>query len=150
MPIFRKAEQKDITQIAELEKKTFSDAWSFQGILDSHMQSQSFLTVAELEEKIVAYCIVYHVLDEGEVARIAVDEAVRRQGIGRRLLDYTSHVSLEKGVKRLMLDVRTSNVSAQNFYQAYGFQIDGIRKKFYENPVEDAVLMSKVVDKLFH
>lgn len=140
---FRKADKKDILQIVELEKNTFSDAWSVQGVTDSYMQRQSFITVAEMEEKIVAYCIVYYVLEEGEIARIAVDKGLRRQGIGRGLLDYTCQICFEKQIERLLLDVRASNTSARYFYESYGFQSDGTRKMFYENPSEDAVLMSK-------
>jgi len=140
---FRKADKKDILQIVELEKNTFSDAWSVQGVTDSYMQRQSFITVAEMEEKIVAYCIVYYVLEEGEIARIAVDKELRRQGIGRGLLDYTCSMCLEQQIERLLLDVRVSNRFARDFYERYGFQIDGMRKNFYKNPSEDAVLMSK-------
>ena len=142
---FRKAEQKDILQIAELDKNIFTDPWSEQGLLDTYSQKQSFLTIAEVGGQIVAYCILYYVLEEGEIARIAVDNAYRRQGVGRGLMEYTCQVCLEMQVERLLLDVRESNVAAQKFYQSYGFEMDGMRKNFYQTPTEDAVLMSKIL-----
>ena len=143
MPIFRNMTEEDIAQVADLEKKVFSDAWSMQGIYDTFCQQQAFVTVAEQDKKIIGYCIVYYVLDEGEIARIAVDNTVRRQGVGRGILDYVCHGCKTKKVKRILLDVRESNVSARHFYEQHGFHVDGIRKNFYEKPNENAVLMSK-------
>ena len=145
MPIIRKMTEKDIAQIAELEKKIFSDPWTSQGIYDTFCQKQAFIAVAEQDEKVVGYSIIYYVLDEGEIARIAVDETVRRQGVGRGILDYVCEWCKKENVKRLLLDVRESNASARAFYEQYGFIVDGIRKNFYKGPNENAVLMSKAL-----
>lgn len=142
MQVFRKIEESDIEQIASLEQQIFTDAWTSQGIGETYCQKQAFITVSEEEGRINGYCIIYYVLDEGEIARIAVDSNFRKQGIGHRLLDYTSSVCREKGVTRLLLDVRESNQGARAFYKNCGFAEDGIRKNFYENPTEHAVLMS--------
>lgn len=135
--------ESDIEAVAELEKEIFSDAWTSSSIYETFCRQQAFVTVAETEGEIAAYCIIYYVLDEGEIARIAVCPNRQRRGIGRRLLDDTCNLCREKGVSRLLLDVRESNVSARKFYQSYGFKEDGIRKNFYEMPKEHAVLMSK-------
>ena len=82
---------------------------------------------------------------KGEIARIAVDETVRRQGVGRGILDYVCEWCKKENVKRLLLDVRESNASARAFYEQYGFIVDGIRKNFYNGPNENAVLMSKAL-----
>lgn len=137
--------EADIPAIAALEARTFSDAWTRQGIYETFCQKQAFITVADVEGEIAGYCIVYYAMDEGEIARIAVDEKVRRRGIGRGLLDYTCECCKEKQVERLLLDVRESNMDARAFYQMYGFEEDGIRKNFYEHPQENAVLMSKAL-----
>lgn len=142
---FRNGLEKDITDIANLERETFSDAWSEQSIAETFKQKQAFLTVAEREGCVVGYCIIYHVLDEGEIARIAVDQKLRRRGIGQDLLDYTFACCKEKQIERLCLDVRQSNEGAKSFYEQYGFIQDGTRKGFYENPKEDAILMSKAM-----
>lgn len=141
----REINENDIEKIAKMEKEVFSDAWTVKGIKDTVSQSQAFVLVAEKDQNVVGYCIVYYVLDEGEIARIAVDSSSRRQGVGRKLLDHLCLVCLEKGVFRILLDVRESNLAARTFYLNYGFAEDGIRKNFYERPKEHAVLMSKEI-----
>ena len=142
---FRNGLEKDIASIAKLEQEAFTDAWSEQNIGETLKQKQAFITVAEEGGNVVGYCIIYHVLDEGEIARIAVDKTLRRQGIGQGLLNYTCRCCVEKCIERLCLDVRQGNDAAKRFYDQYGFTQDGIRKGFYENPKEDAVLMSKAM-----
>ena len=132
--------------IAHLEEQTFSDAWSKNSILETLGNAQAFILVAEREDKIVGYCIVYYVLDEAEIARIAVDSSLRRQGVGREILLETCRVCKELGMERLLLDVRESNETARGFYENFGFAVDGIRKNFYENPKEHAVLMSMMLE----
>ncbi len=145
MPILRKMKESDAHAIAQIEKKTFTDAWSEKSILDTFYQNQAFVVVAEAEEKIVGYCIVYFVLDEGEIARIAVAPNVRRQGVGHLILDEVEKICTGKSITKLLLDVRESNRTARAFYSGYGFSEDGIRKDFYESPKENAVLMSKPI-----
>ena len=145
MLIFRKVTENDVSSIAILEKYVFSDSWTERSIYETHCQNQAFIVVAECEGEVVGYCIAYYVLDEGEIARIAVNEKVRRQGVGQGLLDFVCGWCKEKQIARLLLDVRESNVDARAFYQQYGFVEDGIRKNFYELPKENAVLMSKIL-----
>ena len=145
MQIFRNMTELDVAGVAELEKKIFSDAWTSTGIYETFCQDQAFVGVAECDGEIVGYCIIYYVMDEGEIARIAVDEKVRRQGVGCGLLDYICECCKTKNINRLLLDVRESNESARSFYEKYGFSVDGIRKNFYDQPKENAVLMSKPI-----
>lgn len=142
MPIFRNGTEEDIKYIVELEAKTFSDAWTEKSVRDTFEQKQAFITVAEVNGQVVGYCIIYYVMDEAEIARIATCETVRRTGVGKGLLRYTCECCRDKQIERLLLDVRESNEGAIAFYKNYGFQIDGMRKNFYEIPKEDAVLMS--------
>lgn len=145
MLIVRDLNPDDCIQIAELEQSVFSDAWTQRGIEETFSQPHSLIVVAEDGQKILGYCILYCVLDEAEIARIAVCEEARRRGTGARILEFCEKSCVEKGVKRLLLDVRESNEMARRFYEKHGFQKDGIRKRFYENPCEDAVLMSKEI-----
>jgi len=135
--------EDDINSIADLERKTFTDAWTEQSIQGAFLQKQAFIVVSEMDDHVVGYCIMYYVLDEGEIARIAVDGSQRRKGIGRKILDEVKKACQEKGISRILLDVRESNTSARDFYESYGFQIDGVRKNFYDFPKENAILMSK-------
>ncbi len=149
MPIFRKGTIEDVKRIAELESMIFPDAWTSKSIGDTLAQKQAFVVVAEVDNMtarqngaIVGYCIVYHVLDEAEIARIGVDTEFRRRGLGKGLLDFTCECCREMQIEQLLLDVRESNLVARAFYEKYGFETDGIRKNFYEKPREDAILMS--------
>jgi len=145
MLIVRNMIESDVEAIATMESAVFSDAWTAKSIEDTYNQPQAFIVTAELDGKVAGYCIVYFVLDEGEIARIAVDNCFRRQGVGRKLLEQVERTCKEKGIIRLMLDVRESNESARAFYKSLGFEEDGVRKNFYEMPKENAVLMSKVL-----
>ena len=147
MLVFRNLTETDILNVVALEKKVFSDSWTKQSIYDTYCQSQAFVIVAESDGELVGYCIVYYVLDEGEIARIAVDENVRRKGVGRGLLDYVCKCCEEKQILQLLLDVRESNTAARAFYKQYGFVEDGVRKNFYEQPRENAILMSKNIQR---
>lgn len=141
----RNMQLSDASEIAELERKAFSDAWTEKGILDTFHQKQAFVVVGEMDGKVVGYCIMYYVLDEGEIARIAVDDTCKRQGVGRAILKRVEDICREKEITRILLDVREGNDTARAFYRNYGFAEDGIRKNFYEMPKEHAVLMSKDV-----
>ena len=143
MEVFRKMTEADVDAVAELEKEIFSDAWTSKSIYETFCQQQAFIAVAEENGEIAGYCIVYYVMDEGEIARIAVNPQKQRRGFGRHLLDYSSFLCREKGVARLLLDVRESNETAKRFYENYGFTEDGVRRNFYQMPTENAVLMSK-------
>lgn len=145
MLVVRNAIETDIDAIAMLESVTFSDAWTTEGIYDAFCQKQAFIVSAEKDGKVIGYCIVYFVLDEAEVARIAVDASCRRQGVGRELLDCVQQMCHEKAISHLLLDVRESNDTARAFYRDYGFGIDGVRKNFYDSPKENAVLMSMTI-----
>lgn len=145
MLVFRNITETDIQNVATMEANVFSDAWTAQSIWETFCQSQAFIAIAEMEGQLAGYCIVYYVMDEAEIARIAVGEKIRRQGVGRGLLDYVCACCKEKKIERLLLDVRENNVGARAFYQQYGFTEDGIRKNFYDQPKENAVLMSKVL-----
>lgn len=145
MIILQEMEEKDSEQIAKLEKDIFKDAWTQAGIEETWKEPHSFIVVAKEEEEVVGYCIVYCVLDEAEIAKIAVKETKRQEGVGGRLLETTEKKCLERKATRMLLEVRESNVAARNFYVKQKFAEDGIRKNFYENPVENAILMSKSI-----
>ena len=137
-----KAELSDLQDIAALESEIFSDAWSLKSLEETWNQKNAVIFAAKTEEKIAGYLIIYYVLDEGEIARIATAHSVRRQGAAsqmfRKLLDFCR----EQKITRIMLEVRENNEAARQFYGKCGFTKDGIRRNYYENPKENAVLMS--------
>lgn len=138
----RKMRREDVAEVAELERKIFPDAWSENALLETWKQRQTMLLIALEDRKIIGYLILYFVLEDGEIARIAVADEYRRKGVAGKMLRELALLCRENGVNRLMLDVRESNEPAKAFYVRQGFEVDGIRKDYYTNPVENAVLMS--------
>ena len=138
----RKMRREDVAEVAELERKIFPDAWSENALLETWKQRQTMLLIALEDRKIIGYLILYFVLEDGEIARIAVADEYRRKGVAGKMLRELALLCRENGVNRLMLDVRESNEPAKAFYVRQGFEVAGIRKDYYTNPVENAVLMS--------
>ena len=140
-------EQQDtIEQMARLEQQIFPDPWSIHEIRSTLKLSHTFCAAAREGVTFLGYFICYYVLDECEIARIAVTEDARRRGIGKKLLDGMEEMCREKEIRKIMLDVRRSNRIAVIFYEKNGFETDGERKFYYggSNP-EDALLMSKTL-----
>lgn len=143
MLTIRKMRESDIAGVAELERATFSDAWSERALKETYNQKQTLLLVAYEDKELIGYLILYFVLEEGEIARIAVSPGHRRQGVGGRMLLEMEDLCEDNGIVKILLDVRESNVTAIGFYTDHGFIQDGVRLGFYDNPKEDAVLMSR-------
>ena len=99
---------------------------------------------ALIDGKVVAYVIGRVIAPEGEIYRIATKEGYRRRGIAYRLLDYAVKTERGHGLECLFLEVRESNVAARNLYHSYGFKEMGIRKNYYSEPKENAVVMVRV------
>ncbi len=131
-----------IGRIAELEKICFSAPWTAEGILDSFKRGTKFL-VAERLGEMLGYIGISCILDEGYVTNIAVFPEFRKQGVGSALLEATFSLANENGLSFVSLEVRESNIEAISLYEKFGFKTEGKRKNFYENPREDALIMTK-------
>ena len=142
MTEIRKISENDIEAIAALESEIFSDAWSAKSIKETYENQNACILGAYKEGTLAGYVIFYYVLDEGEIARIAGSPQYRRQGVAEQIFAGLLDFCTEKSIERILLDVRISNEPAIAFYRKSGFAEDGIRKNFYENPKEDALLMS--------
>lgn len=143
----KRIEESDLQEIARLEKEIFPDPWGMLGLSESLKQNHTVLLGAWVDGKLVGYLIFYFSIDEGEIARIAVDKAMRRQGVASHLLLGLETICEDKKIKKILLDVRESNETAIQFYKSHGFMEDGVRKNFYTKPAEDAVLMSRVLGR---
>ena len=133
-----------LKQTALLEEQIFPDPWSEQEICSTVRQRNTFCAGALEEGRLLGYYLCYFVLDECEIARIAVAPQRRRAGVGQLLFDHMCRICGEKGLTRILLDVRQSNEAAIAFYRKNGFHTDGVRRQYYGGDVpEDAVLMSR-------
>ena len=145
--VVREAMMEDAAAIAEMEHQIFTDAWSEKAVLDTINQKNTICLAAEKAGRLIGYLLAYAAADEAEIARIAVVKEFQRQGAGRALILGLETVCEANNITKLLLDVRESNEAARTFYTNMGFQEDGIRQRFYENPQEDDILMSRELGK---
>lgn len=146
-PVVREMTMEDGAAVAELEHQTFPDAWSEKSVLETLDQPNTICLIAEKAGRMAGYMLVYKAADEAEIARIAVVEELKRQGVASSLMKDLLLRCREQGVEKVLLDVRESNAAARAFYGKTGFHEDGIRQHFYEDPQEDGILMSLAVGK---
>lgn len=140
--LIRQMESEDVFQAAEIEKKSFSMPWSPEGFKGALAYEDNIILVAEEEGRIAGYACVYVSFDEGELTNIAVESEYRGRGIGLMLMKELKHRAETKSVSKIVLEVRVSNATAISLYEKCGFKNLGIRKNFYEQPVEDAYIMA--------
>ena len=139
--IIRDMREDDITQVMEIEKISFSTPWTEYMFLGELYRKNAFQRVAVFAEKIIGYICVNYVLHESHIPNLAVDPDFRRRGVASGLMNDAIRELKKKGCVFMYLEVRASNVGAQKFYEIFDFVIQGVRKKYYGNPDEDALIM---------
>lgn len=139
-----KMQAKHIENLAEIEKLCFSKPWSYDGLAEELSNPLAVFFVAEDENgKAVGYAGMHHIVDEGYITNIAVHPDFRRKGIATALVRKLDTYAGENGLALLTLEVRRSNETAISIYRREGFDEEGVRRGFYECPVEDALIMTK-------
>ena len=143
----RPAVAADAAAVAAIEQATFSDPWSPDAFVQLVRNGDAFFTVADRgapgdpPQDPIGYVVAWFVLDEGEVANVAVSAAARGQGVGARLLDAALAEAGRRGVVQVFLEVRESNTVARRLYASRGFMELGRRRRYYRRPVEDALVL---------
>ena len=132
----------DVPQVAALEKACFPDPWSLASLLYEAVNTDAVYLVAVDEGILLGYIGMHHVLDEGHITNLAVAHIHRRGGVGRSLLEALIAHTRAQGFAFLTLEVRASNTPAQALYGGLGFAEVGRRRRYYQNPPEDALLMT--------
>ncbi|MBD7946050.1 ribosomal protein S18-alanine N-acetyltransferase [Psychrobacillus sp. FSL K6-2684] len=140
---YRKMTIEDIDQVLLIEEEAFTLPWTreaFEHEMTTNLYS--YYLVAETEEKdIVGYCGMWIVMDESHITNVAVAERMRGHKIGEGLMREAIRVVKEQKVVLMTLEVRVSNIVAKNLYYKLGFQDGGIRKNYYTDTQEDALVM---------
>ena len=139
---FKRADAGDASDIVRLEEEIFPDPWSERAVRDC-IGRGGMCFVARDDSGVIAYVIGTLIAPEGEIYRIAVKEEKRKRGIGYRLLDYAVKTERGRGLETLFLEVRSMNKAARALYLAYGFTEISVRKNYYKNPPDDAIIMLK-------
>jgi ribosomal-protein-alanine N-acetyltransferase len=140
-------ERDDLPAVIELDQRSFSLPWplsSFRFELESNAVSRCW--VAEIDRVdspplLVAMVVIWLIVDEAHIATLAVHPDYRRQKIAQRLLAFTLVDAYHAGAVRSLLEVRRGNEAAISMYKRFGYRETGIRKKYYKDNSEDAVLM---------
>ena len=146
--IIRPAAVPDVDAIMVIERQSFADPWSEGSFVALLRDRRAFFGVAERRERgdgsdavIAGYVVAWFVVDEGEIANLAVRDGDRHLGIGAALLDSALSETRARGVITLVLEVRESNEDALALYRSRGFEEVGRRRAYYRKPVEDALVL---------
>ena len=132
-----------VSQVAELEKICFSDPWSENSIAYELTNPLSLWLVAVEDERVAGYVGSQSVMGESDMMNVAVHPDFRRRGIAEQLVTELIALLADKGNHSLTLEVRASNAPAISLYEKLGFAQIGLRKNYYRNPKEDALILRK-------
>lgn len=140
--IVRMAEESDIRPMAEMDILCFSAPWSEESFRKEITENRLALyIVAEISGRMVGYAGLWSIVDEGHITNVAVHPDFRRKGIGEALITVLLNHTLENGILSHTLEVRASNDPAISLYSKFGFKPAGLRKNYYEDKGEDAIIM---------
>lgn len=137
----RRMQPGDLEQVEVLERICFTDSWSGTLLADGLNNSLDRFWVLEEDGRITGYANLRVIAGEGEIQRIAVLPGERGRGLGGKLMEIMVSSARENHVREMTLEVRSGNVPAINLYKTYGFAMEGRRKAYYSNPVEDGLIM---------
>jgi ribosomal-protein-alanine N-acetyltransferase len=132
----------DLDVVMAIERTSFKHPWSSHFFLEELQVACARSILAQISGKIVAYVLFWLLPDEVDIHNIAVHTSFRRQGIGQALLRQVVAEARNRNSSRLTLEVRVSNIAAQKLYESVGFVSTGLRKGYYSDDGEDAVLMA--------
>ena len=134
----------DIPEVFDIEKLSFSTPWSRE-TLTYEVEKNLFAkyVVAKIDDIVVGYGGMWMIIDEAHITNIAVHPEYRGIHVGDEILKALIDKSQDIGVYAMTLEVRKTNIVAQNLYRKYGFEFAGVRSKYYADNNEDAIIMWK-------
>ena len=133
--------EEDIDSVLEISSLSFSIPWSKDSYIQELTNPIARYLVAKIDNKVVGFIGTWIVLEESHITNIAIHPNNRKQGIGSSLLEEFLKYCKNKGCIAFTLEVRTSNKAARTLYEKYNFKQEGIRKGYYEDTKEDAIIM---------
>jgi len=133
--------EEDIDSVLEVSSLSFSIPWSKDSYIQELTNPIARYLVAKIDNKIVGFVGTWIVLDESHITNIAIHPNYRKQGIGSSLLEAFLKYCKSQGCIAYTLEVRNSNKAARTLYEKYNFKQEGVRKGYYEDTKEDAIIM---------
>lgn len=140
----RPAQEADLPALVALERIAFTDPWS-RGDFADGLRSGWAIYVAENGDEVAGYIVGRAAVDEAEILNLGVALPARRRGFGSALVRRLLEDFAEGGVRSVFLEVRESNHAAQQLYQSFGFVTVGRRRRYYQRPMEDAVVLRAAI-----
>ena len=141
--IIRSIQNADLPGVQRIEREAMIDPWTEEQLLAEMDAVNGVAFVAAEGHQVCSYAFFRTCAPESELLRLAVAEDWRRQGIGSTLLRHALRCFSEKGYETCFLEVRCSNEEARHLYMKAGFHQVGIRKKYYCQPIEDALQLCR-------
>lgn len=139
---FRKMTIADIDAVYEIEHSSFTLPWTKEAFFYEMLDNQhAYYVLAETADGIVGFCGLWIIMDECHVTNIAILPEHRGKKLGEKLMRAAMETAVEKGAKTMTLEARVSNTPARNLYEKLGFKNGGIRKSYYSDNFEDAIVM---------
>ncbi|EST54380.1 alanine acetyltransferase [Brevibacillus panacihumi W25] len=139
---FRFMTLADVGAVTELERLAFTTPWPHDAFVNELTKNPNARYVVALHQnKVIAYCGMWIIIDEAHITNVAVHPSYRGKKIGLRLMQKMMGVAMMFGAKSMTLEVRPSNTVARNMYVKLGFTEQGIRKRYYSDNNEDAIIM---------
>lgn len=139
---FRKMTIQDVNAVYEIEKQSFTLAWTKEAFEQEMLKNEfAYYVLAETAEGVIGYCGMWLVMDEAHITNIAISPQQRGNKYGEALMKEAMDQARAQGAKLMTLEARVSNIAALNLYKKLGFQNGGIRKGYYTDNQEDAIVM---------
>ncbi|AVK95269.1 ribosomal-protein-alanine N-acetyltransferase [Lysinibacillus sphaericus] len=141
--VYRKMVSEDVPAVYAIELATFPTPWTLDSFYYEMHENQYAHYVLAVDENntIIGFCGMWMVIDAAQITNVAVLETARGQGIGEGLMREAMRIAREHGMDVMSLEVRETNTVAQNLYRKLAFQDGGIRKGYYTDNGEDALVM---------
>ncbi|MBG9454395.1 alanine acetyltransferase [Lysinibacillus sphaericus] len=141
--LFRKMVSEDVPVVYEIELATFSTPWTLDSFYYEVHENQYAHYVLAIDEynNIIGFCGMWMVIDAAQITNVAVIDAARGRGIGEGLMREAMRIAKDHSMEVMSLEVRVTNTVAQNLYRKLDFQDGGIRKGYYTDNGEDALVM---------
>lgn len=137
----RKMIPDDINQIHDIENLCFKSPWSKEAFRDELVNPMAIYIVAEVAGRLAGYCGFWEIIDEAHITNVGVHPGFQGMGIGEKLMKAAMSTAKERFLDKMTLEVRESNIVALNLYKKLSFKSAGIRKGYYTDTKEDAVIM---------
>lgn len=137
---FDRLEFKHLSQMAAIEREAFEMPWTEAMFIPEVEDPSAYYVVGVRGDEVICYGGFHKVLDEAHITNIAVKNTERGKGIGRFLMSELIARARLADITRMTLEVRDGNIPAIKLYESFGFKVEGVRKKYYDNKY-DALIM---------